>query len=428
MRRNLSITEWIKLFAMSFLVVFASAASTQATVLYVDGSRPSSGTGLSWVEAYKTIQEAVDAAAAGDEIWVRQGTYGLVSPIDLSKSVDLFGGFDGSELDRAVRNWANNATIIDGQGTTGCFTVTADIVLDGFTVTNGRRAVTISYTSTPRINPIIANCTFTENSALEGGAIQIYSRVFLQLINCWFENNTATWTSGGAIHNDIASLLIQQCFFISNRALQEEGNIKNGGGAIFNDGQYGTPYCDIASSVFLYNFAQEQGGAVGNFEGAVTNIVNSSFIENEATGANGGGAVYNSNSSISINFCDFIGNSTVYGGGAINNSDSLAVITNSSFIENQAGYVGGAIWNWQYQTADPPKILNCLFSDNSTDGDGGQLIIPGRRPTSPTAPFTKTRLLTAGVPSSTAEKRISINPLKLPTVFFGTIPRPSLRK
>ena len=340
MRRNLSITEWIKLFAMSFLVVFASAASTQATVLYVDGSTPSSGTGLSWAEAFKSIQEAVDAAVATDEIWIRQGTYSVVSPIALSKSVLLFGGFDGFEQSRSERDWANNTTIVDGQGTTGCFTVTAEIVLDGFTVTNGRRAVTISYTSTPRINPIIANCTFTDNSALEGGAIQIYNRVFLQLINCWFENNTATWTSGGAIHNDIASLLIQQCFFINNRALQGDGNIKNGGGAIFNDGQYGTPYCDIISSVFLYNFAQDQGGAIGNFEGAVTNIFNCSFIENEAPGVNGGGAVYNANSTFTANFCDFIANSTGYGGGAINNSDSLAVITNSSFIDNLSRLCG----------------------------------------------------------------------------------------
>jgi predicted outer membrane repeat protein len=395
MKRNLFVVKWVLIFATSLLIVFTLTVSVQATVLFVDANKPSSGSGLSWAEAFKTIQEAVDAAVTNDEVWIKRETYSLFAPISVSKSISLFGGFDGSEQNRSERDWVNNITIVDGQGTTGCFTVSNEMVLDGFALTNGMRAVTISNTSTTRINVIIANCTFTDNSALEGGAIQIY-KVFLQLKNCVFENNTATWTSGGAIHNDFGSLLIQQCIFINNRALQGEGNIQNGGGAIFNDGQHGRPYCDILNSVFLDNYADYQGGAIGNFNGAVVDIFNCYFSENEAQSFNGGGAIYNSRSNITVNFSDFVLNSTGYGGGAINNSDSLAVITNSSFFNNQANYLGGAIWNWQNQTADPPKIINCVFSDNSTDGDGGAIYNSWSAPNVTNCTFASNSAVTSG--------------------------------
>ena len=104
---------------------------------YVDGDIAVSGNGTSWSEAFKTIQEAIDAADDGDVIWVKQGTYFVGSTIDVYKSVFIYGGFDGTETNKKERNWRTNVTIVDGQNTVSCFYIPADAVLDGFTIAHG---------------------------------------------------------------------------------------------------------------------------------------------------------------------------------------------------------------------------------------------------------------------------------------------------
>jgi parallel beta-helix repeat protein len=81
--------------------------------LYVGGS----GSGN-----YSTIQSAIDAASAGDTIFVYNGTY--YECIIINKSINLFG------IDK-------NTTIIDGGGIGNVVNITADLVnISGFTIQN----------------------------------------------------------------------------------------------------------------------------------------------------------------------------------------------------------------------------------------------------------------------------------------------------
>ena len=73
------------------LINFLSAA--QADIRYVDCSAASPGTGMSWDDPCDTIQCAIDAASAGDEIWVKEGICFLDEQINVNKSVFIYGGF-----------------------------------------------------------------------------------------------------------------------------------------------------------------------------------------------------------------------------------------------------------------------------------------------------------------------------------------------
>ena len=176
-------------------------------IWYVNGAVSTSGTGTSWAQAFKTIQEAASASVAGDQIWVRQGTYLLAGPINVNKAISIYGGFAGTETQRNQRDWQNNVTTVNGQNTVRhCFYITTNATIDGFTVTGGNAnggglddqggGFFIMESST-----VINNCTITGNQATYGGGgIYNYFRSSLILNNCILSQNTASG-GGGAIHN-----------------------------------------------------------------------------------------------------------------------------------------------------------------------------------------------------------------------------------
>jgi hypothetical protein len=146
------------LFAFLFL-----APALHAAKFYVKTDGSDSNTGISWGQAFLTIQKAIETASSGDEIWVKAGAYlptkdpfGSPSPTDprdktfyLKNGVALYGGFDGSETMRSERDWVANVTTLSGDiGTSGdnsdnAYHVVLSVsdanatVLDGFTVEKG---------------------------------------------------------------------------------------------------------------------------------------------------------------------------------------------------------------------------------------------------------------------------------------------------
>jgi len=111
-------------------VCVSSASNVQAAVWHVDGT--SSGNGTSWAQAFATIQEGVNAASGGDEIWVKEGTYLVSSEIVMGKAVGIYGGFDGTEIWRNQRDWKTHVTTVDGQNSRRCFRIAASVNNDVF--------------------------------------------------------------------------------------------------------------------------------------------------------------------------------------------------------------------------------------------------------------------------------------------------------
>ncbi|NLF62496.1 MAG: hypothetical protein GX574_15255, partial [Lentisphaerae bacterium] len=202
---------------------------------HVDAARPDDdGDGLSWTTALRSIQAAVDRAAAGDLVLVKPGVYAPIVTDDMAIAI------------RSVNGAAT--TIIDGGGRRRCATLSESYfgrqtILDGFTLRNG--AATASgggvFGGTVfncRITNCLAegdggseredggggashanlrNCTLSGNMAPYGGAAE-----YCTLDNCILTANQAYDFGGGAY-----SSLLSNCSITENVA-------KNYGGGVYN--------------------------------------------------------------------------------------------------------------------------------------------------------------------------------------------------
>ena len=116
------------------VLVSAGAGTAAAAVLRVSHSG-------SWgaEPAASTVQSAIDAAAAGDEVWVAEGTY--LENCTLKDGVSLFGGFAGNETSLSERDWNAHRTILDGGAAPGSVIYVpyspSAATIDGFTIQNG---------------------------------------------------------------------------------------------------------------------------------------------------------------------------------------------------------------------------------------------------------------------------------------------------
>lgn len=103
----------------SFFFVL-SAQLLEAKVWYVKPTGNNANSGLSWNLALEGVQAAINLAAAGDTVWVAQGTYKPTSTADRSISfviksgIAIFGGFAGDETALDQRDWVLNMTILSG--------------------------------------------------------------------------------------------------------------------------------------------------------------------------------------------------------------------------------------------------------------------------------------------------------------------------
>ncbi len=103
-------------------------------VIRVSAGGNDAADGLSWPTAKKTVLAGINAAAAGDQVWVAAGTY--LESITLKPGSQLYGGFTGTETSLDQRDWSHNLTRISSQGTavTVPALATEGTRIDGFSI------------------------------------------------------------------------------------------------------------------------------------------------------------------------------------------------------------------------------------------------------------------------------------------------------
>lgn len=173
-------------------------------------------------------------------------------------------------------------------------------------------------------------CYFIGNIADQGGALTYHSAG--NVLNCYFENNTALSLYGGALSTGFnvtdMILAIEDCEF--------RGNDAPVGGAVHLIGEEVT----LDNCKFYENIATLNGGAI--YIDARSTFIKNSLIENNTAKVNGGGVYINSDRT-SIENNQFIGNKAIPStskldglGGAIFINGTDADIKNNILKYNRA--------------------------------------------------------------------------------------------
>lgn len=314
-------------------------------------------TGQSWDNAFRTIQAAIDAAAAGDEVWVANGSYS--ENIVTKDNVALYGGFDNTMTNRSQRSWTTLVTTIDGGGRPGSVVTVPGSAgsltrIDGFTIRGGSgRPVNGTGLAGGGIFceaasvPTIANSTITENRLAPG---------------------TGNWSSGAGIYADMSTSTRIENNRISGNSAEGYGQ---GGGIFIHYYSYPT----IDNNTIEGNSSSAYGGGIYIADGCTATVTRNTIRGNALTAGGRGAGLYAQQNTVSLSRNLIEGNAGTYYGGGIAFQIVNATIANNRITANSAGNGGGI---YLYQTGG--SIINNVIDNNSAGIGAGIHVNPYSNP------------------------------------------------
>ena len=238
------------IFSFLFLSVWSLKQNTvyAGNILRVDGSVTSSGDGSSWDKSFKKITDALDAAQAGDEIWVKFGAY--QEPTFLMKEGgNVYGGFAGTEEQRSQRDSKINSTFLIANNFT-------DQILSGASFETLTEWDGFTFTSA--------------NNDLKGGAILLLKNN--KVSNSEISYNTSTGDGGGV---NMTDAYLDRCVVSNNKGKAGAG-IRASGKSV------------ITNCIVINNIGTNNGGGISGTDHPVV-IENCLVANNETSGGNGAG-------------------------------------------------------------------------------------------------------------------------------------------
>jgi len=300
----------IRTLCVAMLVVAGTANPASSAVRFVKANAAGANNGTSWANAFMSLQSALAASVAGDEIWVAAGTYRPATPaipnprtvsFNLKSGVKVLGGFFGTETLANQRNPRLNVSVLSGDingndtpnfgnRSDNSFRVVAATnvdsggIFDGFVIRGGN-----------------ANAASPQNV----GAGMKVSGGTPRILNCIIRDNEASRAAG--LQAITSSAVLSQLVFTGNRSEDVSALDVQGAGNVV------VTHCTIAGNTATVSgshavlFLNTTGGTVrgsilwGNsnpqgftdqikMTNAGTAAVNSSVVQN-GTDAPGSGVV-----------------------------------------------------------------------------------------------------------------------------------------
>ena len=290
-------------------LLLATAGSALAEVHYVDvNSTNATPPYTNWTTAATNIQDAVDAAVAGDEIVV---TNGLYAPVAVNKPLNV----------RSVNG--REATFIYGLGAYRCASLASGASLSGFTLFGG--SVHVPYTGQPSygggaIGGTLNNCTLRDNQTLGSDNGKAYGggAYGCTLNNCTLTDNSALNfnTSGSASGGGAYACTLNNCTLSYNQASAAFGS--SGGGAAYSTLKNCIVYSNTAGSGENYAGGTINYCCTTPLPGGIGNITNAPLFVDAAAGnlrlQSNSPCINAGNNPYATNASDLDGNPRIAGG------------------------------------------------------------------------------------------------------------------
>ena len=374
----------------------------------------------------RTIQRAVEQAAASEEIRVATGVYtGVIARpapggyggssvitqvVYLSRTVTLRGGY-------TTTNWTTSypitqPTTLDAEGKGRVLFIPGSVTpwVEGLRLTHGNAAglggwagagpgddggggvYILSTAATITGSTIVSNtggdyggglfvdsCNVPCNATFGGNTIM---------------SNTAGYQGGGAYAVNSAPT-ISGNLFVGNTVAGCVGCVADGGGALcLVAGGFGM----VSGNTIQLNTATSRGGGVYLEHGAHT-LTGNSIVSNTVTASGlyvGGGGLCSYYNDVVLNGNTFAGNTSASGGGGLYFRGSNPTLSGNVVMSNTANYRGGGLYldesdptlsgdtvvrnvagsggGLSLQSSDA-SLVNTLIADNSASGGGSGLYV-----------------------------------------------------
>lgn len=309
------------------------------------------------------LQAALAAAAAGDAIYIATGTYtgsgGVV--ITLTKSITLYGGWDGAASGPVVRDPDAYPTTLDAEGVRRVVFITGTITptIDGFIITGG-------------------NATGLGGSLFDsdaGGGIYSYAASPIIQNNVITHNLASTQPGeramGGGVYAVSGGFVaINSNHIVSNTAGIDVRLTDGGGLFVMGPGQ-------VRSNIFEENVACQGAGCTGRGGGIYvgwTNdgleVMGNHFLNNQASQGAGLHLVW---SAVRVTDNTVQGNRAARGAGIYSYYDKGSVIEANTVTSNTAVSSGGGIDIYITPSTIRPSVVNNVIAGNRASGRGGGL-------------------------------------------------------
>lgn len=335
--KNLDLARSARTALFGLACIWAAGAAAAQTTWYVDDDDPSDpGPGNPFISnpaesgsaaaPFDRVQEAIDAAASGDEVVVLPGLYFDFATIDLSSSTG--GGAkalhirsqDGPAVTTIDATALGDSVVEAVQGET------PQTIFEGFTLTGGDPGGAVGDHGGGMLiqssSPTVKNCVFAGNFAYLGGGVYA-EQSGTTFDECVFLGNDADW-QGGGLYQNAGNITLSRCWFELNQS------VSAGGGSISRG--VGSSSITVRDCVYYDNTAGGGGGGMHRTDAFPLLVERTKFVANTAAG--GGGLFVHGGGTVRDCLFDSNTSTNSQGGGFNNWSGGNVVLTGSTFYNN----------------------------------------------------------------------------------------------